>query len=133
MIGKVGWQGQQGSNPRPTVLETVALPAELYPCTKRRITPHGTGNQVAFRDFLRRFRQISLDCAPYAAERAAYRGLCTTPLSNNCAISVSLNRATSPKISSVCWPSSGAGAGWLRAWAENCAGHPGTGNRPRSG
>ena len=26
-----GWQGQQGSNPRPTVLETVALPAELYP------------------------------------------------------------------------------------------------------
>ena len=29
-IGKK-WQGQQGSNPRPTVLETVALPAELYP------------------------------------------------------------------------------------------------------
>ena len=28
-LGK--WQGQQGSNPRPTVLETVALPAELYP------------------------------------------------------------------------------------------------------
>src|ERR1044072_7065873 len=27
-----GWQGQQGSNPRPTVLETVALPTELYPC-----------------------------------------------------------------------------------------------------
>ena len=25
------WQGQQGLNPRPTVLETVALPAELYP------------------------------------------------------------------------------------------------------
>ncbi len=25
------WQGQQGSNPRPTVLETVALPTELYP------------------------------------------------------------------------------------------------------
>ena len=25
------WQGQKGSNPRPTVLETVALPAELYP------------------------------------------------------------------------------------------------------
>ena len=25
------WQGQQGSNPRPTVLETAALPAELYP------------------------------------------------------------------------------------------------------
>ena len=25
------WQGQQDSNPRPTVLETVALPTELYP------------------------------------------------------------------------------------------------------
>ena len=25
------WQGQKGSNPRPTVLETAALPAELYP------------------------------------------------------------------------------------------------------
>ena len=25
------WQGQQDSNPRPTVLETAALPAELYP------------------------------------------------------------------------------------------------------
>ena len=25
------WQGQKGSNPRPTVLETVALPAELFP------------------------------------------------------------------------------------------------------
>ena len=29
---RINWQGQQGSNPRPTVLETVALPAELYPC-----------------------------------------------------------------------------------------------------
>jgi hypothetical protein len=26
-----GWQGQRDSNPRPTVLETVALPTELYP------------------------------------------------------------------------------------------------------
>ncbi len=26
-----GWQGQQDLNPRPTVLETVALPTELYP------------------------------------------------------------------------------------------------------
>ena len=25
------WQGRQGSNLRPTVLETVALPAELHP------------------------------------------------------------------------------------------------------
>ena len=27
-----GWQGQQGLNPRPAVLETAALPTELYPC-----------------------------------------------------------------------------------------------------
>ena|GEM_PF-3082810 len=25
------WQGQKGSNPRPTVLETGTLPTELYP------------------------------------------------------------------------------------------------------
>jgi hypothetical protein len=31
------WQGQQGSNPRPTVLETVALPAELYPYAVREL------------------------------------------------------------------------------------------------
>ncbi len=29
------WQGHQGSNPGPTVLETVALPTELYPYTVR--------------------------------------------------------------------------------------------------
>jgi hypothetical protein len=40
------WQGQRDSNPRPTVLETVALPAELYPfnaaqilCGKRGCKP----------------------------------------------------------------------------------------------
>ena len=26
-----GWQGQQDLNPRPMVLETIALPTELYP------------------------------------------------------------------------------------------------------
>ena len=26
------WQGKKASNPRPTVLETAALPAELFPC-----------------------------------------------------------------------------------------------------
>ncbi len=30
-IGKMAWQGQQDSNPRPSVLETDALPTELYP------------------------------------------------------------------------------------------------------
>ena len=28
----MSWQGLKGSNPRPTVLETAALPAELSPC-----------------------------------------------------------------------------------------------------
>ena len=27
------WQGKKASNPRPTVLETAALPAELFPYT----------------------------------------------------------------------------------------------------
>ena len=27
------WQERQDSNPRPAVLETAALPAELYPCS----------------------------------------------------------------------------------------------------
>ena len=30
----VAWQGLRGSNPRPTVLETVALPTELNPYSK---------------------------------------------------------------------------------------------------
>ena len=28
------WQGQKESNPQPTVLETVALPIELYPFSR---------------------------------------------------------------------------------------------------
>jgi hypothetical protein len=35
---KVNWQGQRGSNPRPTVLETVALPTELYPYHSSNVT-----------------------------------------------------------------------------------------------
>ena len=31
MLGDVKWQGQKESNPRHAVLETAALPAELYP------------------------------------------------------------------------------------------------------
>ena len=30
------WQGRQGSNLRPTVLETVALPTELHPYAPKR-------------------------------------------------------------------------------------------------
>ena len=29
------WQGKKASNPRPTVLETAALPAELFPYIKK--------------------------------------------------------------------------------------------------
>ena len=32
------WQGQKDSNPRPAVLETAALPAELYPYLNVAIT-----------------------------------------------------------------------------------------------
>ena len=32
------WQVQKESNPQPTVLETVALPIELYPCPSGRLT-----------------------------------------------------------------------------------------------
>ena len=31
------WQGRQDSNPRPMVLETTTLPAELHPCEKLMI------------------------------------------------------------------------------------------------
>ena len=34
------WQGQKDSNPRPLVLETSTLPAELYPCATRGIITH---------------------------------------------------------------------------------------------
>src|SRR5688572_9724597 len=33
------WQGQQDSNPRPMVLETIALPTELYPCGRLKRIP----------------------------------------------------------------------------------------------
>ncbi len=35
------WQGQQGSNLRPAVLETAALPTELYPFFLRPFAPGG--------------------------------------------------------------------------------------------
>ena len=33
-IRHLSWQGKKASNPRPTVLETAALPAELFPYMK---------------------------------------------------------------------------------------------------
>ena len=54
------WQGQKDSNPRHAVLETAALPAELYPylCmlaveaeeAPRWSAPHPIGDWWAFRD-----------------------------------------------------------------------------------
>ena len=48
------WQGKKASNPRPTVLETAALPAELFPCiqfktwwTVRDSNPGPTGYEPA--------------------------------------------------------------------------------------
>ena len=37
------WQGQKDLNPRPTVLETAALPAELYPCILQELRNHACG------------------------------------------------------------------------------------------
>ena len=36
-IRQLSWQGKKASNPRPTVLETAALPAELFPCIQFKI------------------------------------------------------------------------------------------------
>ena len=36
------WQGKKASNPRPTVLETVALPTELFPYILKNGGPSGT-------------------------------------------------------------------------------------------
>src|SRR6185437_8366906 len=44
-FGLVGLQGWQDSNPRPTVLETAALPAELHPFAER----HSIGGQEGSR------------------------------------------------------------------------------------
>ena len=38
------WQGRQDSNPRPAVLETAALPAELHPCITIFQYPRGDSN-----------------------------------------------------------------------------------------
>lgn len=53
----VGWQGQQGSNPRPAVLETAALPTELYP-----YRPRAT------------FHKAALHSSPKTRERHSFSG-----------------------------------------------------------
>src|SRR6266540_973263 len=37
------WQGQRGSNPQPSVLETDALPVELCPCLSLQDLRHDAG------------------------------------------------------------------------------------------
>ncbi len=54
-------------------------------------------------------------------------GAATTPSSNSAPISRSGSASTSARISSVCWPSAGAGTGGWRGWAEKSSGEPGTG------
>src|SRR5262245_54312743 len=44
------WQGQRGSNPRPAVLETAALPTELYPCLGRPCQVPGRPTFLLFDD-----------------------------------------------------------------------------------
>lgn len=41
------WQGRQDSNPRPMVLETIALPTELHPCGNLKVTRHDAGRLCA--------------------------------------------------------------------------------------
>ena len=42
MVCSFVWQGQKGSNPRHAVLETAALPAELYPCVFTTLVLYNT-------------------------------------------------------------------------------------------
>ena len=44
------WHGQKDLNPRPTVLETVALPAELCPCVVwyRKVKHPTSGEMLTF-------------------------------------------------------------------------------------
>ena len=41
------WQGQKDLNPRPTVLETAALPTELYPFMDRREERGGRRDRIS--------------------------------------------------------------------------------------
>ena len=42
--GAFSWQGHKDLNPEPTVLETAALPIELYPCMKLKWWAFGDSN-----------------------------------------------------------------------------------------
>ncbi len=66
----VFWQGQKGSNPRPTVLETGTLPTELYPCI------------CALGDFSRRFQTLSAHRTKNATRTPELSGAVCTKLTS---------------------------------------------------
>ncbi len=74
-----GWQGQQGSNPRPAVLETAALPTELYPYRGAVISQQGG----EFKSFSRkslsdRRKAAGASFQALALYRAVLRGITQT-------------------------------------------------------
>ena len=61
------WQGWQGSNPRPAVLETAALPAELHPCNSNTRLTLINGNRNCIRkqgkiQLIRFYHSLKIDC-----------------------------------------------------------------------
>ena len=75
------WQGQRGSNPRPAVLETAALPTELYPFAPRGRQALPKDFRRVCKDALRRIPQASATFAatggkPGGARRQIWASAC---------------------------------------------------------
>ena len=76
------WQGQEDSNPRPTVLETGTLPTELYPCifvavslnAQHYTTKVRKSQEVWGKFFLFSFRLPHIECAHYIICKSISRG-----------------------------------------------------------
>ena len=73
------WQGQRGSNPRPAVLETAALPTELYP-----FSPAASRTKRPYRQGMASLR------------RAGALGKCEKCISYNKSVRIHLRRARRP-------------------------------------
>ena len=54
------WQGQKGSNPRHAVLETAALPAELYPCVWLAVFPNYCVARIGRFSYVRKVRAFTV-------------------------------------------------------------------------